>query len=341
MTLTPDRLHHTTKALNLIDQYRHKIGDNFRVEPLEVEFPYIHRELSRWLDPSDVYLVRADDNEAGTFKVRGALVGAAALQEQGATKFRLASAGNHARGSVVAARELGFAGVHVGVPENAPAQKQAGLYDLWSAPHLNIYPIGQNYDTTMEWMLNHPELGPLLHPYDDPNVIAGQGTLADDILRERPNVDVLVMPVGGGGLLAGIRQRLDELHKYNVITYGIEAPGSNSASLSKEVGEVREAALPNLKYGGSAVRKIGTRAFSIFQAAGDRVRFLSTEENEIEKTMALYQQSRVDLWRLATTSYEPTSLVAIAALEKVIKNHPDKTIAVIGTGHNAPLPQYI
>lgn len=341
MTLIPERTNLGNHAYQLIKTYRHAIGDHFRVESLEVEFPYSYQELARKFGTRGLYLARADDNEAGTFKVRGALVGAKALQDSGTQEMRLASAGNHARGAVVAARELGFDRLHVGVPETAPFQKKEGLYNLWDRSHLQIYPVGTAYDETMQWMAQHPEYGPLLHAYDDPHVIAGQGTIADDILAELPEVNVVVVPAGGNGLLAGVRKRLDELDRSDVMVYGAEAEGSNSGSLSQKAGQVVEATAPNHNYSGVQVQRIGQHAFKACQAATGIVSYITPAEDSVEETMALYQQSRVDMWRLGTPGYEPTSLLAIAALAEITKRHPEAVITVVGTGHNTPLPHYV
>ncbi len=340
MTKTLEHMSLGDAAYELFNANREVVGDHFRVEPLEVEFPYLATDLAREFGARSLFLARAGDNEAGTSKARGAFVGASLLKAQGAEKIRLASAGNHARGSVIAARVLGM-GANVAVPASAPYEKSDGLYSLMDDSRLHVERVEGAFANANDWILAHPELGELLHPYDDPGVIAGQGTLADDIFRALPDTDRVVVALGGGGHAAGIRERADELGYERAIVHGIEAEGSDSLSVSLESGNIMPATNPNARYGGSAVRYVGERALKVLRDADKRFEVSSVSDDEVEKVMGLYQQLRRDLWRMDTPAYEPTTLVAVAGLAAIARDHPDETIVVVGTGHNAPLPDYI
>src|SRR5690606_5864078 len=111
--------------------------------------------------------------------------------------------------------------------------------------------------------------GALLHPYDDEFVVAGQGTVADDLLLLRPDVTHLLVPVGGGGLKAGVLNRLQELGRDDIRVTAVQAPGSNSLGRSlleaqngkkNKKAEVFEAEAPNQLFGGSAVKFVGEHA---------------------------------------------------------------------------------
>jgi threonine dehydratase len=340
MTNTLEKPTLSDKAFAIINDNREVLGGELQVENLEVEFPYLSMELAREFGARSLFLARADENEAGTFKLRGAYVGTYMQRERGVTRRRLHSAGNFASGAAYAGALLDME-THIFVPGSAPYEKKEGLYRFGRPPLIRVHPAGTTLQHAYDEMNLHPELGEKLHPFNDPEVVAGQGTLADDLLRSLPEVQHVVVPVGGGGLLAGLRQRLDELGRYDVLLHAVEAAGSNSMSRSLNQHHVTSAELPNLRYGGSAVKEIGDHALQICLAAGDRIQVSSVTDEEVDTTISSYQQSRHDLWRDMLPAYEPTSLVAVAGLRDIVKQYPNDVIAVIGTGHNAPLPHYI
>ncbi len=319
------------EAYKIIDAHRSDVADQFSVETLDREFPTLARELGH----SGLFLARLDDNEAGTFKWRGAMVGAEALARDGEETIVVPSAGNHARGGILAARTLDLYVTTI-VPESAPPAKKAGLRHLLDSSQLDVKVVGASFDESLAFALDHPELGALLHPYDDRNVIRGQGTSAIDVLEAIPDVKHIVLPVGGGGLLAGVRQQLDEQGQEDVMVHAIEAEGSNSLSLSLLADEVTRANKPNSKYGGSAVHKIGSHAFTICQNHPG-ITVWQVSDTEVEALTSTYEQDRHDLWREDTPNYEPTTLVAVAGLKKVARAHSGEPMVVLGTGHNDTL----
>jgi len=328
----------TTKgdaAIEIIDEHRATVNDHTRLDPLETEFNTLAHYL-RSLGAGSLHLLYADDNQAGTFKWRGAFNKAAALKEQGVERVVVPSAGNHARGAVLAARHFDLEATIV-VPTTAPPAKKEGLRDLWPSTQLRIIAQGDNFNQSLEYALDHPELGIPLHPFDDPDVIAGQGTLADDLDRSTSEpVNHIVVPVGGGGLLAGLAQRLAEQDNTRTQLHAVEPVGSNSLSRSLTAGEPVEVEQPNSRYGGSAVQKIGIETFRIIWENRDRISMHMVSEEAVDATIADYLSDQRDWrWRLATL--EPTTIVAVAGLEHVILQRPGESVAVIGTGHNAPL----
>jgi len=319
------------EAYKIVDAHQDAVDEHFSVEELYGEFP----TFARYLGHSTIHLARLGDNKAGTFKWRGALVGAEALAREGAQALVVPSAGNHARGGILAAKILDLPITTI-VPESAPPAKKEGLRELLDGSLLDIKVVGASFDESLAYALEHPELGALLHPYDDPNVVRGQGTIIPKLLETLPGVTDIVLPVGGGGLLAGVRQELDEQGRDDVMVHAIEAQGSNSLSLSLLAGEVATADRPNSKYGGSAVRKMGGHAFAICHGHPG-ITVWQVGDNDVEHVTAMYEQDRADLWRTDTPNYEPTTLVAVAGLAKVARMYPDKPIVVLGTGHNDSL----
>lgn len=312
------------EALAIIDHYRTVVDDRTRAETLDKEFPYYAQQLGLY----GVTLVDLGDNTSGAFKWRGAMVGAAELKEQGVESMIAPSAGNHARGAVLAAKALDMY-VAVAVPSTAPPAKREKIRELWDSHKLSVVTAGNTFDQSLEWAQQQDAA--LLHPYDNPAVVAGQGTVADDTLRLAPETKHLVVPVGGGGLAAGVLRRLNELERDDIMVHLAEAEGSNSLSNSLAAFELTNADAPNSRFGGSAVKRIGTLAFDTFTSQLN-VSVVRVPESDVDELSELYVQGRNDLLRTTTPNFEPTSLVAVAALKQLRElNGP---VTVLGTGHN-------
>jgi threonine dehydratase len=326
------------EAFEIIERHRKTVEEHFVVDPLEAEFPRFAQHLGR----EGLWLARADDNLAGAFKWRGALVGATKLQEQGHESLIVPSAGNHARGAILAAKILGMR-IHVVVPETAPPAKKEGLQELWDDPRLTVHAIGATFDDSHEWALANPQHGEMLHPYDDPNVIAGQGTVATEIIRalralgRLDELKAIVAGSGGTGLAAGTADSLEEHQLDDVMVYAAEGEGNDSFSRSIRQGERVDASGPNPRYGGGAVRMIGQHGFKTYNSHQGRLTTISVSNDEVDAVTEDYETDRHDLMRDTTPNYEPTSLVGIAAVRWAAMLHPEGDIVVIGTGHNAPL----
>lgn len=323
------------EAFEVVKKYN--VFEHFAVENLRDEFPSFAHYLEQ-LGNNTLSLARADDNTAGTFKGAGAMVGAHAFMEADIEDILVPSAGNHARGSVLAASALGLR-AHIVVPETAPPAKKEGLRQLGEC---DIHAVGESFDEALTWANQHAELGSLLHPYDNPNVIAGQGTLVDMMrMHIDTPIDHIVVPIGGGGLAAGIAQRLGELEDSSTHLHVVEATGSHSLSRSLEAGEPTAVEHPNVRYGGSAVRKIGRRSFEILQRfrKQERLHLHHINEESVDALISDYTFDRSINHRTTTPSIEPTSLVAIAAVERIHRQYRDRNahIMAVATGRNAPL----
>lgn len=317
---------HGNDALAIVDAYRERVHDATHVEELGYEFPYYAAELGL----EAVWLAHLEDNDTGAYKWRGAIVGAVQLAREGATKLIVPSAGNHARGAVWAARELAMPITTV-VPSTAPEKKRTLIRELWNSHLLHLRTEGATFDEALEWARHDPS-GILLHPYGR-EVIPGQGTVADDILRLKPDTETIVLPVGGGGLAAGVLRRLGELGRNDILVIGAEAEGSNSMSKSLKAGEVVAADAPNLRYGGSAVQFVSDAALQIARQH-DTLQLTTVPEADVRELIDWYESGRKELIRENTPYLEPTSLVAVAALKQSL--HRGNTV-VVGTGQNDTL----
>ncbi|KAA3637139.1 MAG: pyridoxal-phosphate dependent enzyme, partial [Armatimonadetes bacterium] len=147
-------------------------------------------------------LLKAENlQRTGSFKIRGALNAIAQLTDaQKAIGVVAASAGNHAQGVALAARELGIPST-VFMPENAALPKVAATAEYGATVELGGADLAEATDRGLAFA---DESGAsMIHPYDDPDIIAGQGTLGLELVRQVPDVDTVVIPVGGGGLISG------------------------------------------------------------------------------------------------------------------------------------------
>jgi threonine dehydratase len=266
----------------------------------------------------------------------------AALQSGGIESVAVPSAGNHLRGAVMAGKILGM-DVHGVVPTGAPTPKKEGARQLWgNEPGFTLHVEGDAFDESLAYAHANPQFGELVHPFDDPLVSDGQGTITDDIIQEalRQGIDLrhIVVPIGGGGLIRGIAKRALELG-LPVTVHGVEAQGSDSLSRSIKAGRVTNATQPNRRYGGSAVKRTGAHTLEagrtlpnmrLWRASDDEVRALVDDyEDEIR-----YRE--LDKFP-SFVPFEPTTLVAIAGLGKIAREHPGEAIAVVGTGRNDSL----
>jgi threonine dehydratase len=324
------------EALTIINNYRSHVDEHFSVEPLDTEFPTFARELD-----ANVQLARAGDNLAGAFKWRGAIYGAYKLHEQGIERLVVPSAGNHARGAALAARALNMPAMVI-VPESAPDEKKHKIKQLWSSSKLRVLTRGETFSESLQFAVENFDQAELLHPYDNPDVMAGQGTIVDDILYQSPDAKHLVVPVGGGGLAGGMLNRLNELGRSDITVHAVEAAGSDSASSSLAAGRLIDAYRPNQLYGGSAVSRIGELAYQAFIDHSNFTVVTSVFDDDVSLLIESYKYDRKEQLIENVSAYEPTSLVAIAGLTRVIDglkayDRAGEQVVVIGTGHNAPL----
>jgi threonine dehydratase len=204
----------------------------------------------------------------GSFKERGArnalLLLSQAERERGVIA---ASAGNHALGLAYHGSLLGVA-VTVVMPRFAPLVKRTTCRRLGA----NIILHGDSFRQAREHaqQLAREQGLAYIHGFDDPAIIAGQGTIGLEILEQVPDVDAIVVPVGGGGLIAGVSLAVKSLRPETQII-GVEPRGAASFSLSLAAGKPVEAQVQSTLADGLAVGKVGDLAFSIAQGRVDRV----------------------------------------------------------------------
>ncbi len=178
-----------------------------RIKGVVIHTPLIFSHSLSRLSGREIYLKLENLQTTGSFKLRGALNRLTLLKERGeGDRVVAASAGNHAQGVAYAAAQLGLAATIV-MPEGASISKQMATQNFGAQVILHGQDVSQAVDKARSL---EAEGYVFIHPYDDPEVIAGQGTLGLEILEDLPEVNTVVVPVGGGGLAAGVTLALKE-----------------------------------------------------------------------------------------------------------------------------------
>ena len=224
---------------------------------------------------AEVYLKAENMQRSGSFKVRGASYKLSRLSEEEYRRGVIAaSAGNHAQGVAIAAAQYKIPCTIV-MPETAPLVKVMATQGYGARVVLH----GFNYDDAYQRCLElQEETGAtFVHAFDDPDVIAGQGTLGLEMLSDLPDADAIVVPIGGGGLIAGIAIAARALRP-NITIIGVQAAGASSCRTSLDAGEL--CTLPTITTiaDGIAVKRPGELTFSLIQRLVDDVILVNDEE---------------------------------------------------------------
>ena len=248
-----------------------------RVYDVAIETPLDEaRRLSRRLG-NTVLLKREDLQPVFSFKCRGAYNKIAHLSDTVAQRGVIcASAGNHAQGVALAAKRRGIPSIIV-MPKTTPSIKVQAVKDLGGEAVLFGDDFDQAYEHAME-LMRERNLS-FVHPFDDPDVIAGQGTVGMEILRQRAgdSIDAVFIGVGGGGLIAGVAAYIKALYpKIKII--GVEADDANamyeSLKARKRVTLDRVGTFAD----GAAVRRVGEEPFALCQQYCDEVVLVNNDE---------------------------------------------------------------
>ncbi|MBL4584099.1 MAG: threonine ammonia-lyase, biosynthetic [Pseudomonadales bacterium] len=305
-------------------KYLKKILDA-RVYEVAVETPLqLAPTLSKRFN-NQIFLKREDLQAVHSFKLRGAYNKMAQLsQQQKQAGVICASAGNHAQGVALSAKKLGIKATIV-MPKTTPAIKISAVRDLGGKAVL----IGDTFDEAFQHSLKLAQEKQLtyVHPYDDADVIAGQGTVAVEMLRQHPGkIDAIFVPVGGGGLIAGIAAYV-KFVRPDIKIIGVES--DESACLTAAMKHGRRVTLPQVGIfaDGIAVAQIGKEPFRIIKSTVDQVITVSSDE---------ICAAIKDIFDDTRSIAEPAGATAVAGMKKYINQHQisDQTMLVIESGAN-------
>jgi len=272
-----------------------------------------------------IYLKREDQQTVRSYKVREAFnkiisLPTAAL-ERGVT---CASAGNHAQGVAYCCKYLNIRGT-IFMPVNTPSQKIKRVTDI-GGDQITITLVGDAYDEAADAARKFCEEhnSNMVHPFDDEKVIEGQATVAMEILETLSQVDYLFMPVGGGGLAAGVGKYIKE-RKQKTILVGVEPAGAASMTAAFAAGEPVALKKIDPFVDGAAVQKVGRITYNICKETLDQLHTVP-EGKVCASLLSLYDEDGIVA--------EPAGVLSIAALDDYADQLIGKTVVCILSGGN-------
>ncbi|MBQ2377110.1 MAG: threonine ammonia-lyase [Clostridia bacterium] len=223
----------------------------------------------------ELYLKPENLQITGSFKVRGSAYKIAMLTDEEKKKGVIAcSAGNHAQGVALAATKNGIKSL-ICLPDSAPISKVEATKGYGAEVCLVEGCYDDAYAKALE--LRDSEGYTFVHPFDDENVIAGQGTIALEILNDLDNIDAVVVPIGGGGLISGIAYTVKQIRP-SVKVYGVQAAGAPSMYNSVKDGEIECLSSVSTIADGIAVKKPGESTFRYVSEYVDEVALVTDDE---------------------------------------------------------------
>ena len=296
-----------------------------RVYDVAIESPLeLAPRLSRRLGNS-IFFKREDLQPVFSFKLRGAYNKIANLDDATARRGVIcASAGNHAQGVALSARRRGIPAVIV-MPQTTPNIKVQAVLDHGGEVVLQ----GDDFDHAFEHALGIARERGLtfIHPFDDPDVIAGQGTIGMEILRQSSTPpDAIFIPIGGGGLIAGIAAYVKSLYP-QVRIVGVEPEDAASMHDSLRAGERVTLERVGIFADGVAVRRVGEETFRLARQYVDEVLLVTTDE-----ICAAIQ----DIFEDNRTIAEPAGALAVAGIKRYVAREDcrDRTLVALNCGAN-------
>ncbi|TLS67903.1 threonine ammonia-lyase, biosynthetic [Mariprofundus erugo] len=296
-----------------------------RVYDVAIESPLeLAPKLSARLH-NEVLFKREDLQQVFSFKLRGAYNKIAQLTDEERQRGVIcASAGNHAQGVALASHRLGITATIV-MPVTTPELKVNAVRRMGA----NVVLFGDNYsDASVEAdRLCREHQMTFVHPYDDPLVIAGQGTIAEEMMRQYPgDLDAVFVPIGGGGLIAGIALYL-KTHSPNTRIIGVEPVDSAAMHDSIRAGERVTLPQVGIFADGVAVKKVGEYTFDLVRRYVDDILLVDTDEI-CAAIKDIYEDNR--------SIVEPAGALGVAGLKKYVRQTGvrGQLLAAINSGAN-------
>ncbi|MES2329910.1 MAG: threonine ammonia-lyase [Bacteroidota bacterium] len=284
----------------------------------------LHTALSEQYQ-CNLYLKREDKQVVRSYKIRGAYNKISSLRNTDLSRGVVcASAGNHAQGVAYSCRLLNVHGT-IFIPANTPQQKIERV-KKWSGDHIQLFLEGDTYDDCYYAAKEHQlKTGQtFIHPFDDEKIIEGQGTVGLEITDVLENIDYVLVPVGGGGLAAGIGTWFKQ-YSPNTILIGVEPEGAASMTAAFEAGKPVELERIDPFVDGAAVRKVGELNYHICKETVQHIHTVA-EGKVCSTLLQLYNDEAMVL--------EPAGALTIAALDDFAEMIKGKTVVCIVSGSN-------
>ncbi|WP_102140957.1 threonine ammonia-lyase IlvA [Mycobacterium hubeiense] len=310
-----------------IDEAAQRISDLVARTPLE-----LCERLSE-ATGANVYLKREDLQAVRSYKLRGAYNLLQQLSDDEiAAGVVCSSAGNHAQGFALACRSMGIHG-RVYIPAKTPKQKRDRIR-YHGGEFIELIAVGKTYDLAAVAALEDVARtgATLVHPYDDPRTMAGQGTIAAELLDQLDGEpDLVIVPVGGGGCIAGITTYLAE-RTTNTSVLGVEPAGA--ASMIAALAEGGPVTLDHVDQfvDGAAVARAGELPYAVLAAAGDMVSMTTVDEGAVCTAM-------LDLYQNEGIIAEPAGALSVTGLLEA-DIEPGSTVVCLISGGNNDVSRY-
>ncbi|MBZ7980073.1 threonine ammonia-lyase [Campylobacter sp. RM12642] len=245
-----------------------------KVYDVAIKTPF---NYSRFLsnDKYNIYLKCENLQTIGAYKIRGAYNKIASLnEEQKKLGVVAASAGNHAQGVAFSASKFGIA-AHIVMPESTPVNKVSSTANLGA----NVILKGDNFDEAYAYAkeLEKTKNLTFIHPFADPFVMAGQGTIFLELIEELNNISYIIVPVGGGGLISGIVSAAKQINP-NIKLIGVQSKGASAMLNSFNEGKIINSNKVKTIADGIAVRDVNEDSFNIIKNNVDDMVMVSDEE---------------------------------------------------------------
>jgi threonine dehydratase len=310
-----------------IDEAAQRISGVVTASPLQLS------ERLSTLTGAQVYLKREDLQTVRSYKLRGAYNLLMQLSpDELAAGVVCSSAGNHAQGFALACRSMGVRG-RVYVPAKTPKQKRDRIR-YHGREFIEVIVGGKTYDMAAEAALEDVARtgATLVPPYDDPRTIAGQGTIAVEILDQlSTEPDLVIVPVGGGGCISGITTYLSE-RTTGTSVLGAEPAGAASMMAALAAGEPVTLEHVDQFVDGAAVARAGVNTYAALAAAGDMVSITAIDEGAVCTAM-------LDLYQNEGIIAEPAGALSVAALRET-DIEPGSTVVCVVSGGNNDVSRY-
>ncbi|ASW42716.1 threonine ammonia-lyase [Clostridium isatidis] len=300
--------------LKNLQKARNNIKEVILKTPL-IYSPFFSKEAK-----NTIYIKCENLQITGAYKIRGALNKISSLsEEERKLGVVCSSAGNHAQGVAYASNMLGVKSTIV-MPKNTPFLKVQSTKNYGG----NVILYGDCYDDAyLKAKEIEKETGSIfIHPFNDLNVIYGQGTIALEIFEQLNNVDMIICPIGGGGLISGIALAAKEINP-SVQIIGVQAEGANAMELSFKNKKLTSLNSVNTIADGIAVKSPGKQTFNIIKDFVDNI--ITVSDNEISKSF-------LDLCEKQKLVVEASGATSLAALKKI--NVTNKNIVSVVSGGN-------
>lgn len=273
----------------------------------------------------EIYLKREDLQIVRSYKLRGAYNMISRLNtEQLSRGVVCASAGNHAQGVAFSCKKLGTKGV-IFMPEITPKQKVKQT-EMFGNGNVELVLVGDTFDDCLREALIYTQEHNMtfIPPFDNEQIMEGQGTVGVEIFEDLPEVDVVIMPVGGGGLAAGAGSYLRQ-QKPDILLIGVEPDGAPSMWTAIEKGEPVTLKTIDRFVDGAAVKRVGEKTFLLCRDVLDDM--LTVPEGKICTTiLKLYNEDAIVV--------EPAGALSVTALDSVREQIKGKNVVCVISGGN-------